>query len=89
MFEYFRDKISNKGVIFLQKIRYSEDTFDKRQDDFKWVLFMIFLGHKTLNAKKISADANGRIVIIGELIDDEIILLIIPYFSPNTEMEQV
>lgn len=50
---------------------------------------MIFLGHKTLNAKKISADANGRIVIMGELIDDEIILLIIPYFSPNTEMEQV
>ena len=35
MFEYFREKISNKGVIFLQKIHYSEDTFDKRQDDFK------------------------------------------------------
>lgn len=52
MFEYFRDKISNKGVIFLQKIHYSEDTFGKRQDDFKWVLFMIFLGNKILNAKK-------------------------------------
>ena len=39
--------------------------------------------------KKISADANGRIIIMGELIDDEIILLIIPYFSPNTDLEQI
>ena len=39
--------------------------------------------------KKISADANGRIIIMAELIDDEIILLIIPYFSPNTELEQI
>ena len=50
---------------------------------------MTFLGNKILNAKKISADANGRIIIMGELIDDEIILLIIPYFSPNTELEQI
>ena len=34
-FEYFRDKISNKIIIFLQETHSSEDTFNKWWTDFK------------------------------------------------------
>ena len=50
---------------------------------------MIFLETKILNVKKVSTDANDRIIIMGALIDDEIIILIILYFSSNTELEEI
>ena len=35
MFEYFKDKISNKKKIFLKKMHSLENTFNKQCDDFK------------------------------------------------------
>ena len=35
MFEYFREKISNNGIIFLQETHSSEDTFNNWGNDFK------------------------------------------------------
>ena len=35
MFEYFRDKVSNDGVIFLQETHSTEDAHNKWQDDLK------------------------------------------------------
>ena len=39
MFEYFREKISNNGIIFLQKTHSSEDTFNNWRNDFKGEVF--------------------------------------------------
>ena len=33
MFEYFRDKVSNNGIIFLQETHSSEDVLNKWPDD--------------------------------------------------------
>ena len=39
MFEYFREKISNNGIIFLQETHSSKDTFNNWRDDFKGEVF--------------------------------------------------
>ena len=39
MFEYFREKISNNGIIFLQETRSWEDTLNKWRNDFKGEVF--------------------------------------------------
>ena len=100
MFEYFRDKVSNNGIIFLQETNSIEDAYNKRQDDFQGQIFfshgttnscgvMIgFLGNKKTKYNKIRTDNNGRIIVLGAEIDDEIFLLINLY-NPNTEAEQV
>ena len=38
-FEYFREKISNNGIIFLQETHSSEDTFNNWQNDSKEEVF--------------------------------------------------
>ena len=35
MFKYFRDKVSNNGIIVLQEMRSTEDAFNKWRDDFQ------------------------------------------------------
>ena len=35
MFEYFRDKVSNNGIIFLQETHSTEDVHNKWRDDFQ------------------------------------------------------
>ena len=47
-----------------------------------------FLGNKKTKYNKIRTDNNGRIIVLGAEIDDEIFLLINLY-NPNTEAEQV
>ena len=39
MFEYFREKTSNNGIIFLQETHSSEDTFNDWRNDFKGEVF--------------------------------------------------
>ena len=39
MFEYFREKISNNGIIFLQEAHSSKDTFNNWRNDFKGEVF--------------------------------------------------
>ena len=46
MFEYFRDKVSNKRIIFLQETHSTEDAHNKWQDDFQG---QIFFSHGTTN----------------------------------------
>ena len=35
MFECFREKILNNGIMFLQETHFSEDTFNNWRNDFK------------------------------------------------------
>ena len=82
MFEYFREKVSNNGNIFLQETHSSEDALNKLQDDFQGqILFshgtlnscgvMIgFLGNKKNKCNKIKTDNNGRIIVLEPEIDD-------------------
>ena len=46
MFEYFRDKVSNKRIIFLQETHSTEDAHNKWRDDFQG---QIFFSHGTTN----------------------------------------
>ena len=39
MFEYFREKIANNGIIFLRETHYSNDTIINSREDFKGELF--------------------------------------------------
>ena len=99
MFEYFRDKVSNNGIIFLQETHSTEDAYNKWRDDFQGQIFfshgttnscgvMIgFLGNKKIKYNKIRTDNNGRIIVLEAEIDDEIFFLINLY-DPNTEAEQ-
>ena len=41
MFEYFRDKVSNNGIIFLQETHSSEDALNKWRDDFQGHIFFL------------------------------------------------
>ena len=100
MFKYFKDKIGNNGIVFLQETHSSEDTYNEWHDDFKVRIFfshgtqsscgvMIgFLGSITFLPKSICKDKNGRILIIEAEIDDETFILI-NFYNSNTETEQV
>ena len=41
MFEYFRDKVSNNGIIFLQETHSTEDAHNKLRDDFQGQIFFL------------------------------------------------
>ena len=100
MFKYFKDKIGNNGIVFLQETHSSEDTYNEWRDDFKGRIFfshgtqsscgvMIgFPGSITFLPKSICKDKNGRILIIEAEIDDETFILI-NFYNSNTETEQV
>ena len=95
MFEYFREKISNNGIMFLQEIHSSEDTFNNWQNDFKEEVsasscgVMIgYLGSKRFKLSKINKDNHGRILIVNANIDDQNFVLI-NFYNANTELEQI
>ena len=83
MFECFREKISNNGIIFLQQTHSSMDTFNNWRNDIKGEVFfshgstsscgvMIgFLGSKKFQLSKINKDDHGRILIVDANIDDQ------------------
>ena len=43
MCEYFRKKIANNGIIFLQEINSSHDTVINWRNDFKGEMFFVFV----------------------------------------------
>ena len=100
MFEYFREKISNNGIIFLQETHSSENTFNNWGNDFKGEVFfshgstsscgvMIgYLGSKKFQLNKINKDDHGRILIVDANIDDQNFVLI-NFYNANTESEQI
>ena len=47
MFEYFRDKVSNNEIIFLQETHSTEDALNKWWDGFQG---QIFFSHGTTNS---------------------------------------
>ena len=100
MFEYFKDRIVNNGIIFLQETHSSEDTFSEWWDGFKGEVFfshgttsscdgMIgYLGSKKFSVNNICKDNNGRVPIIeGEIEIGTFILLNL--YNPNSETEQL
>ena len=99
MFEYFKGKIVNSGIIFLQETHSSEDTFNEWQDNFKELFFshgttsscgvMIgYLGSKKFSVNKICKDDNGRVLIVEAEIETETFILLNLY-NPNSETEQL
>ena len=101
MFEYFRDKVSNNGIIFYRKRILLWMHLTNGGVIFKDRFFFFFhgttnscgvmtdfLGHKKIKCNKIRMDNNDRIIVLEAEIDDEIFLLINRY-KTNTEAEQV
>ena len=100
MFEYFKEKFANNGILFLQKTHSSHDTIITWRDGFKGELFFshgatnscyIIIGYLSSNKIKVNRiknDKQGRILIVDADIDDEIYLLINLY-NANTETEQI
>ena len=88
MFKYFRDKVSNNGIVVLQEMRSTEDAFNKWRDDFQEQAFFShgttnscgvmrgFLGNKKSKCSKVMTDNNGRIIVLEADIDDKIFLII-------------
>ena len=84
MFEYFRDKVSNNGIIFLQETHSSKDALNKQWNDFQGQIFFShgtanscgivigFFGNRKVKCNKIGTDNNGRIIVLEAEIDDEI-----------------
>ena len=82
MFEYFRDKVSNNGIIFLQETHSTEDAHNKWQDNFQGQIFfshrttnscgvMIgFIKNKKIKYSKIRMDNNSRIIVLEAEIDE-------------------
>ena len=100
MFEYFWEKIANKGILFLQETHSSHDTVINWLDDFKGELFfsngttnscsiMIgYLGSNKVKVNRIKKDNQHRILIVEADIDEETFFLINLY-NANTETEQI
>ena len=92
MFEYFMEKISNHGIIFLQETHSLENTFNNWQNEFKGEVFfshgstsfcgvMIgYLGSKKFQLNKINKDDHGRILIVDANIN---------FYNANIESEQI
>ena len=100
IFEYLKQKISGNGIIFIQESHSSEDTFSEWKDDFAGQIFFshgstnsrgVMIGYhenENFNAKKISRDKDGRILIINAEIGDDAFVLI-NFYNSNTEKEQL
>ena len=100
MVEYFRDKVSKNGIIFLQETHSSEDALNKWRGDFQRQIFFpqnceflqcndrLSWKEKNNEYVKIRTGNNGRIIVLAAEIDSEIFLLINLY-NPSSEAEQV
>ena len=100
MFEYFREKIANNGILFLQETHSSHDTVINWRDDFKGELFFshgttnscgVMIGYLRSNKIKVNRiknDNQGRILIVDADIDKETFVLI-ELYNTNTETEQI
>ena len=100
MFEYFREKIPNNGILFLQETHSSHDTVINLRDGFKGELLfsngttnscgvMIgYLGSNKTKVNKTKIDNQGRILIVVPGIDKERFVLFNLYHA-NADMVQI
>ena len=100
MFKYFREKIANNGILFLQETHSSHDTVSNWRDDFKGELFFSrrttnscvvmtgYIGSNEIKVNRIKNDNQGRILIADADINEEIFVLI-NFYNANTETEQI
>ena len=98
MFEYFKDRIVNNGITFLQETHSSEDTFNEWRGNFKgevffsygttssWGVMIGYVGSKKFSVNKICKDNN--VLIIEEEIETGTFILLNLY-NPNSETEQL
>lgn len=100
LFEYFRDKLSSNGILFLQETHSTINNELKWKDEFKGALFFShgksnscgvligFLGNKPFTVVHEFSDKNGRILIL-DIIFDNCEYLLINLYNANTEKEQL
>ena len=100
LFEYFRDKLSSNGIIFLQETHSTINNELKWKDEFKGALFFSyrksnscgvligFLGNKPFTVVHEFSDKNGRILIL-DIIFDNCEYLLINIYNANTKKEQL
>ena len=100
MFEYLKNKIGHKGILFLQETHSAFDTEKQWNDEFKGQLYfshgktnscgvlIAFYGSINVVVKNQMNDDNGRILILEVTVDDTEYLLINMY-NANTEQEQL
>ena len=100
LFQYFKNKISPKGILFLQETHSSKVTEKIWTDEFNGDLFFShgktnscgvlvgFYGNINYSVKKKLSDNGSRILVVDITIDGTEHLLINPY-NGNTEPEQL
>ena len=96
MFEYYRDKLSNNGIRFLQDlilavipltngvINGKAKSFFSHDTTNSCGVAIGYLDSKNFVASKMSHDTSGRILIVEANIDDETFILI-NFYNSNTE----
>ena len=100
LFEYFREKLSSNGILFLQETHSTINNKLKWKDKFKGALFIShgksnscgvltgILGNKPFTVVHEFSDKNGRILIL-DIIFDNCEYLLINLYNANTEKEQL
>ena len=100
MFEYFREKIANNGILFLQETHSSHDTVINWRGDFKGKLFFSYgttnsccvmigyLGSNKIKVNRTKNDNQGRTLIVDANVDEETFVLI-KLYNANPVTEQI
>ena len=100
MFEYFRSKIHNHGMVFLQETDSSEKSQNKWHNEFKEELhfshgknnscgvMIWFINTKKHFGSKTSKASKGRIPII-EITIEEVHFILVNLYNANTQVEQI
>ena len=97
--EYFRNKLGNNGILFLQKTHF---TFNEIiwKNDFNGPVFyshgtsqscgvlIVYFGNLNFSVNKQVGDKNGRILILDVDID-EIRYVLVNIYNANNEVEEV
>ena len=98
--EYLKDKIGSNGFLFLQETHSTEKNEISWKKDFNGQMFfshgksnscgvlISYFGPYKLSIKKQLRDNDGRILILDLTIDDQSFILI-NYYNPNTEAQQL
>ena len=98
--EYLKDKIGSNGILFLQETHSTEKNEISWKNDFNGQMFfshgksnscgvlISYFGPYKLSIKKQLRDNDGRILILDLTIDDQSFILI-NYYNPNTEAQQL
>ena len=98
--EYFKNKLSNNGILFLQETHSTFNDENIWKNDFDGPGFYshgtsqscsvlnAYFGNLNFSVNKQARDKNGRILILDVNID-EIRYVLVNIYNANTEVEQV